>query len=52
MVFLCMNEILKVNNLFKSYNSLNGEVKAVNDEGALILQNNNKEFVLTIGDIL
>lgn len=29
-----------------------GKVKAVNDEGALILQNNNKEFVLTIGDIL
>ena len=46
MVFLCMNEILKVNNLFKSYNSLNGEVKAVNDVSFSIKSG---EFVSIIG---
>lgn len=46
MVFLCMNEILKVSNLFKSYNSLNGEVKAVNDVSFSIKSG---EFVSIIG---
>lgn len=46
MVFLYMNEILKVNNLFKSYNSLNGEVKAVNDVSFSIKSG---EFVSIIG---
>jgi NitT/TauT family transport system ATP-binding protein len=41
-----MNEILKVNNLFKSYNSLNGEVKAVNDVSFSIKSG---EFVSIIG---
>lgn len=46
MVFLYMNEILKVSNLFKSYNSLNGEVKAVNDVSFSIKSG---EFVSIIG---
>lgn len=46
MVFLCMNEILKVSNLFKSYNSLNGEVKAVNGVSFSIKSG---EFVSIIG---